>query len=584
MIWTYLVVGGEMIRACLVFTLILLGSQRGEASICPNGSPGFVPCETNENCKSAGGTCQKVIDEDQKYCCLDKKPHLANATCPNGQTSTTQCSDDDECMGQTCTYIEKHVHKYCCPSDFTKTPNTGNVYCPNGCGTSPKTTLLTTRPTTRLTTSLSSKASSTSKHDSTTIPVTFTTSSPYPQTTNKTTKGNGGGGNKNIGIYIGTIGASFLIILILVGVLFCWWYRRRSKKQRKKQINEIAEHAGDLKATDNFYDHEINDPWRVQSDCVQVNYVDKIGSGAYGDVYTGRLKGDAPIKRIYKDLPLLTNFNNCIVAIKTLPSMPDNEAINEFHKEINFMKSLRFHSHLVCLLGYVSDPVNPLMLMEYCSNGDLLQFLRALKVQLIQKSKLHEGPKTKTLVSFACQIANGMEYLSGLQLIHRDLAARNILLNKDLICKIGDFGLCRITENENQIYSSRGGKLPIRWMAIESLKTYTYSTKTDVWSYGVLLYECFGLGDVPYHEMENGQILAYLEEEKRLTMPRYCTEQIYELMLSCWQLDPSERPTFNQIYQRLKQFLEAENTHYNYLDVREIDEIEEIEDEDPVNV
>jgi serine/threonine protein kinase len=157
------------------------------------------------------------------------------------------------------------------------------------------------------------------------------------------------------------------------------------------------------------------------------------------------------------------------------------------------------------------------------------------------------------------------------------VAARNVLLDKNNVCKISDFGLCRAADN--QLYVSRGGRLPFRWTAIESLKNFEYSEKTDVWSYGILLFELFSLGQLPYIGMENSHILEFLEEGKRLDKPAYCSDEMYEIMFSCWKEDPNERPTFIEICQRLMPMLEDTNAHYTYVDAVQNVEIE-MEDSD----
>ncbi|KAI6177725.1 Protein kinase domain-containing protein [Aphelenchoides bicaudatus] len=222
-----------------------------------------------------------------------------------------------------------------------------------------------------------------------------------------------------------------------------------------------------------------------------------------------------------------------ILLSKHCPRMQvDEYSRKEFKKEIDFMKKLKFHANLVCFLGYVEDPTNPLLLLEYCANGDLLRFLRLNKHKFVDNFEGQTGADCKTLVSFAWQVSSGLEYLNSLNLIHRDVAARNILLDKNNTCKLSDFGLCRLAQNLN--YQSKRGKLPIRWMAIEAIKDHVYTTKTDVWSYGVLLYEIFSLGDLPYLNVEN--IVTYIESGKRLEKPEYCSDKVHKLMLACWKV------------------------------------------------
>jgi serine/threonine protein kinase len=192
---------------------------------------------------------------------------------------------------------------------------------------------------------------------------------------------------------------------------------RKSKSRSYKNLKKLC---------------RIDDPWEILPENVLINYENKLGSGAFGDVYSAKLIGDTGIKRVYPNVLMLVNFHDCKVAVKTLPAYADDLCKSEFHQEINFMKSLECHPHLVCLLGYVTNAVKPLLVLEFCANGDLLHFIRERKERYIQVDFLYfvqhkfiqiandEGnPKTKELVSFAWQISNGLEYLAHLGLIHR---------------------------------------------------------------------------------------------------------------------------------------------------------------------
>ncbi|KAI6240488.1 Protein kinase domain-containing protein [Aphelenchoides fujianensis] len=285
--------------------------------------------------------------------------------------------------------------------------------------------------------------------------------------------------------------------------------------------------------------------------------------------------GDAGIRRVYNDVLSVANFHDCEVAVKMLPPFADDNSRADFQKEIVFMKSLKYHPHLVCLMGYVADAVSPLLLIEYCSRGDLLHFVRERKNQIVHGTESQENLKVKNLVSFAWQIANGLEYLNSIGCIHRDVAARNVLLDESNVCKIGDFGLCRLADS--LIYTTRGGRLPVRWMSPESLKNFEYSSKSDVWSYGVLLYELFSFGEIPYAGLENNQVLEFLEKGQRLHKPAYCTEDLYELMGGCWKTSPVERLSFAEICLRLMRILENANSDYGYVTAVENPELTNIE-------
>ena len=152
---------------------------------------------------------------------------------------------------------------------------------------------------------------------------------------------------------------------------------------------------------------------------VVVRFEEKLGSGAFGEVYTGKIIGNAAIRQVYPDMLCLKAFNNCEVAVKIVPPFANDETRLEFQNEIDFMKGLRYHPHLVCMLGYVYDSSSPWLLLELCKNGDLLHFVRARKNQTDLANETQEDLKTRDLLSFAWQISNGLEYLTSLDFIHR---------------------------------------------------------------------------------------------------------------------------------------------------------------------
>uniref|UniRef100_A0A1I8EG35 Protein kinase domain-containing protein n=1 Tax=Wuchereria bancrofti TaxID=6293 RepID=A0A1I8EG35_WUCBA len=273
----------------------------------------------------------------------------------------------------------------------------------------------------------------------------------------------------------------------------------------------------------------------------------KFGSGAFCNVYKGAIKGLAPICKINPSLLSTGTFKDCMCAVKMLPSIADDIAHADFIQEIKFMKSLKYHPHLISMLGIsIDNNGNIMLLTEYCDLGDLLHLVRNRKGEIIMNhTNEHSKLRIKDLVSFAWQISNGLEYLSSIGCVHRDVAARNIFVNATNICKIADFGLCRLSDSF--IYSGRSGRLPLKWMAPESLRSYEYSIKTDVWSYGILLYEIFSFGEVPYALLQTTEILDFLNSGARLSQPQYCPANIYTLMLQCWQDESSLRPNFTEI-------------------------------------
>ncbi|VIO88118.1 Tyrosine-protein kinase F09A5.2 in chromosome X, putative [Brugia malayi] len=390
------------------------------------------------------------------------------------------------------------------------------------------------------------------------------------------------------------IGLSLLILLliILIAILCRGWLRRNLLSENnidnnssnrdfcfncnfggKTAIQKITNFS--IRKTQKHYKDENNrcikgiydveNLWLLEKSRLVVFHEMKLGSGAFCNVYKGAIKGFAPICKINPSLISTGIFKDCMCAVKMLPSIADDIAHADFIQEIKFMKSLKYHPHLISMLGIsIDNNGNTMLLTEYCDLGDLLHLVRNRKGEIIMNhTNEHSKLRIKDLVSFAWQISNGLEYLSSIGCVHRDVAARNILVNATNICKIADFGLCRLSDSF--IYTGCGGRLPLKWMAPESLRSYEYSVKTDVWSYGILLYEVFSFGEVPYALLQTTEILDFLNSGARLSQPQYCPINIYTLMLQCWQDGPSLRPSFTEICATLRMILEDNFGHYGYI-------------------
>lgn len=253
-----------------------------------------------------------------------------------------------------------------------------------------------------------------------------------------------------------------------------------------------------------------------------------VGGGEFGDVCRGRLK-------------VPPNFMQEIdVAIKTLKPGSSEKSRCDFLTEASIMGQFD-HPNVIYLQGVVTRS-NPVMIItEYMENGSLDTFLRANdgKFQTIQ------------LIGMLRGIAAGMSYLSDMNYVHRDLAARNVLVNASLICKIADFGLSREIENASDAYTTRGGKIPVRWTAPEAIAFRKFTSASDVWSYGVVLWEVMSYGERPYWNWSNQDVIKSIEKGYRLPAPMDCPEALYQLMLDCWQKQRTHRPTFGSITQTL---------------------------------
>uniref|UniRef100_A0A7E4VN86 Protein kinase domain-containing protein n=1 Tax=Panagrellus redivivus TaxID=6233 RepID=A0A7E4VN86_PANRE len=374
-----------------------------------------------------------------------------------------------------------------------------------------------------------------------------------------------------VGLGVGiSVGVS--IILIAIIIFACWRWRRNKKKlsslmgSNGRSILGSSASSSTSGGSNNYIDNlpvVVDDQWAMDRRNVIVDYETKLGSGAFCNVHKGKIKGPAAVRVVSQNLIAVQKFTDCEIAVKVLPAFADDIARSDFMQEINFMKSLNYHPHLVSMLGYVPDGRNPLLIVEYCAQGDLLHFVRQHRAIIEHGYENGAGLKILSLVSFAWQISAGLEYLNSVGCIHRDVAARNVLLDADQTCKIADFGLCRLTDN--LLYTARGGRLPIRWMALESLKSFEYSFKSDTWAYGVLLWELTSLGQVPYSNVENHLIMEFLEAGNRLEKPVHCPKEIYELMECCWRADPLQRPSFTDICEFLRKVLENAAPDYGYV-------------------
>uniref|UniRef100_A0A8C9UBR8 Tyrosine-protein kinase n=1 Tax=Scleropages formosus TaxID=113540 RepID=A0A8C9UBR8_SCLFO len=261
----------------------------------------------------------------------------------------------------------------------------------------------------------------------------------------------------------------------------------------------------------------IHDKWEMERTDITMKH--KLGGGQYGEVYVG----------VWKKY-------NLTVAVKTLKE--DTMEVEEFLKEASVMKEVK-HPNLVQLLGVCTLEPPFYIVTEYMPHGNLLDYLRECN---------REEVNAVVLLYMATQISSAMEYLEKKNFIHRDLAARNCLVGENHVVKVADFGLSRLMTGDTYT-AHAGAKFPIKWTAPESLAYNTFSIKSDVWAFGVLLWEIATYGMSPYPGIDLSQVYDLLEKGYRMEQPEGCPPKVYELMRACWQWSPMDRPSFAEIHQ-----------------------------------
>ncbi|XP_063311249.1 angiopoietin-1 receptor [Pelobates fuscus] len=281
-----------------------------------------------------------------------------------------------------------------------------------------------------------------------------------------------------------------------------------------------------------------------------IKFQDVIGEGNFGQVLKARIKKDG----LRMD-----------AAIKRMKDYASKDDHRDFAGELEVLCKLGSHPNIINLLGACEHRGYLYLAIEYAPHGNLLDFLRKSRVLETDPAFAIANSTASTLSSqqllhFAADVARGMDYLSQKQFIHRDLAARNILVGENYVAKIADFGLSRGQE----VYVKKTmGRLPVRWMAIESLNYSVYTSNSDVWSFGVLLWEIVSLGGTPYCGMTCAELYEKLPQGYRLEKPLNCDDEVYDLMCQCWREKTNERPSFGKILVSLNRMLEERKTYVN---------------------
>ncbi|XP_072230619.1 macrophage colony-stimulating factor 1 receptor 2-like [Leuresthes tenuis] len=412
---------------------------------------------------------------------------------------------------------------------------------------------------------------------------------------------------------IGALSAAAVLLLLLLVIFYK--YKQKPKYEIRWKIIESSDgnNYTFIDPTQLPYNHK----WEFPRDKLRLGSV--LGSGAFGKVVEATAYG------------LGTDNKATRVAVKMLKPCAHSEEREALMSELKILSHLGYHDNIVNLLGACTQGGPMLMITEYCSHGDLLNFLRAhaqdfvasmlsmdtmeayYKNMQLQHARLrsdsgisccseyqemqpvlnpeqsHQGVLTDSLsvcdlMRFSYQVAQGLDFLSTRNCIHRDVAARNVLLTDRRVAKICDFGLARDIRNDDSYIVQGNARLPVKWMAPESIFQCIYTVQSDVWSYGVLLWEIFSLGKSPYPNVAvDTNFYKMIKDGHHMEQPDFSPAEMYYLMVLCWTLEPTHRPTFKTIAQLINRLLLSTNDmstrHCDQL-YRNINECREQEEED----
>ncbi|XP_028394326.1 ephrin type-B receptor 2-like [Dendronephthya gigantea] len=358
---------------------------------------------------------------------------------------------------------------------------------------------------------------------------TFVASKPFPFESTVESKEKGDNNRLTFVVIIVCVGC---LTLLLVAFLFAFCLRKR--KEKSGLFQGLLAGGVELPTTGRkMYVDPSNYDKPEDAICEFAEEIDAsllylemlIGGGEFGDVYKGSMSVEDG-----KKIP---------VAVKTLKKDATAKSEKDFLLEASVMGQFDC-ANVVKLVGVVTKYRPWMIVIEFMSNGSLDNFLKANDGRLSHIE----------LVTMAKGVAVGMEYLAGMNFVHRDLAARNVLVDGSLICKVSDFGLSReleATDSSRGEYATTGGKIPIRWTAPEATKYRKFSSASDVWSFGILLWEIMSFAERPYWEWDNFRVMEEVDNGFRLPAPLNCPKGIHDLMLQCWKAERIERPNFTEL-------------------------------------
>ncbi|RLU21488.1 hypothetical protein DMN91_005861 [Ooceraea biroi] len=393
---------------------------------------------------------------------------------------------------------------------------------------------------------------------------------------------------------MGVLGSSLFVLIVIVGSFVTWRYKMAAKSARrecKHRVDDAANGIGILPSDyidrgdglliglDTFTAANRHlllpktyppDPkWEFSRSLLKIEQV--LGEGEFGRVLRAKAMNIGGVP------------GPTTVAVKTLKEDACASELADLLSEYQLLKEAQ-HPNVIRLLGACTTPPGApvYLIIEFAEFGSLRNYLRRNRhlepesripcsMSLVSTSPINPGEEEqqcadndasnctitpRDILSFAWQISKGMAYLADIKLVHRDLAARNVLLATGKVCKISDFGLTRDVYEDDAYLKRSKGRVPVKWMAPESLADHVYTSKSDVWSFGVLLWELVTLGASPYPGVDVHNLYNLLKTGYRMEKPPNCSQQLYKLMVSCWHLEPAMRPSFKELTSHWERMLE----------------------------
>ncbi|XP_038066677.1 angiopoietin-1 receptor-like [Patiria miniata] len=357
------------------------------------------------------------------------------------------------------------------------------------------------------------------------------------------------GNGSTIVAVVASVKVFVLVIIIVIGSVV-WRRRTRQHASNSSLVPRTMELVAKPTTYENDQPRAVNPDGDIYEDVglpiwarkLEIKWENLIiddeilGKGNFGEVRAGGVRIGGHVTK---------------AAIKTLKDST-SDAATDFKAELQTMVGIKPHPNIVRLLAACFHEGILYVALEFLPNGNLRDYLRSIRPSQRGAGDSTDGASPLTssnLLKFGTDVAKGMDHLSKTGIIHRDLAARNILLANDLTAKVSDFGLSR---GEDIYVQKSSTRIPVRWLAIESLTRRVYKSKSDVWSFGILLWEISTYGSTPYPGIESKSLAERLLDGYRMPKPDNCADEIYNLMLKCWHEVPSERPTFKVLYQALE--------------------------------